>query len=463
MALLALINLGLVLFDLSYIPWRDFYLREFPQFTRWYGNEFKGIEPYRFTENYLVQVQQLANQVTLMGLQSPEVAARLSELNTLSEEMIDENPFEAAGKSGTLERIKQRLRDRVGVESSKDAFNTFWSQRYLSEAGWQNSIDFFNQDIQPLMATNYFRQIGFDGNPINQFWKIDIWFVAIFGLEFLVRTIYLSRRYKGTSWLDAVIWRWYDILLLIPFWRWLRVIPVIIRINQSNLINLDPIYNRVIRNLISSVSVEVTEMVIVRIIDQTQDALAQGDLIKWLLDPTRGRRYIDLNGINEVEVISQRLTNVLVYQVLPKVRPELEALLQHTVTSVLNSSPIYTGLTRLPGVKDWSNQLAHQLVTEISENGYQALTASLEDEMGADLFKRLLVSFGNTFQTEIQRDEALDELRALSIAFLDEIKINYIERVEAEDIEVLRERKKALYGMTQGASRGLLQTDTIQG
>ena len=47
--------------------------------------------------------------------------------------MIETNPFAGAGKSGTLEKIKNRMREHIGEESSKAAFNTFWSQEYLSE------------------------------------------------------------------------------------------------------------------------------------------------------------------------------------------------------------------------------------------------------------------------------------------------------------------------------------------
>lgn len=456
MAVVALINLAIVLLDLSYIPWYDFYLTQAPQFVQWYGQRFKGIEPDRFTENYLSTVQQLEDQVALTGLRSPEVETLLQELQSLSNTMVDENPFAEAGKTGTLERIKHRMRERVDRNSSKRAFSIFWSQDYLAETDWQESIDFFNQNIRPLIATNYFRQIGFDGNPVNRFWRIDIWFVGIFALEFLARTIYLSRRYKGTSWLDAVIWRWYDLLLLLPFWRWLRVIPVTVRLNQSNLVNLDPINNRIIRSLVSGVAVEVTEIVVVRVIDQIQDLIRHGEAAKWLLSPDGGRRYIDINGINEVEVISQRLIAVLVYQVLPSIKPEFEALLQHTVTAILNSSPVYARLQNVPGVKDWSNQITQRLVTEISQNGYQALVTSLEDETGASLVKQLIDRFGETFRSEIQEDRAIDEIQSLSIALLDEIKINYIKRVEAEDIETLQERKKELYGVTQGISRGFI-------
>jgi hypothetical protein len=456
MALIAVVNLALVGFDLSYIPWRDFYLEQAPQLTQWYGQQFKGIEPNYFTESYLDAVQAVETQVSETGLRSAETEALLQKLRTMSITLIDENPFAESGKSGTLERIKHRMRDRLQQDSSKRAFTFFWSQNYLTQAGWQDSITFFNRNIRLLIATNYYRHIGFDGNPIDRFWRVDLWFIGLFGLEFLARTLYLSRRYQGTSWLDTVIWRWYDLLLLLPFWRWLRVIPVTVRINQSNFINLDPINNRIIRSLVSSVAIEITEIVVVRIIDQIQDLIRQGEAARWLLSPEGGRQYIDINGVNEIEVISQRTIDVLVYQVLPKVKPELEALLHHTVTTVLSNSPLYSGLQKVPGVEDWSNQMTQRLVAEISQTGYQAITASLEDKTGAGLVKQLIGRFGETFRSGIQQDEALEEIQSLSIALLDEIKINYIKRVEAQDIEFSQERKKELYGVTQGISQGFL-------
>ncbi|NJO42005.1 MAG: hypothetical protein HC865_15590 [Cyanobacteria bacterium RU_5_0] len=450
MAIVALINLCLVFFDISYISWHNFYLRQFPEFTQWYGQQFKGIESHRSTEDYLETVQRLEDQVALEGLSSPQSERLLEQVRSRSIEMIDENPFAGAGKSGTLERIKKRIRDETDAESSKQAFITFWSQDYLSRSGWQESIKFFNAEIRPLIASNYYRGIGLNGEPIDEFWRIDSWFVGLFGIEFLIRTIYLSRRYKGVSWLDAAIWRWYDLLLLIPVWRWLRVVPVTIRINQSKLVNLDPINNRIIRSAISGIAIEITEMVVIRIINQAQDAIQQGDAVRWLLNPSGGRRYIDINGINEAEAIANRLTTVLVYQVLPKIKPEIEALLHHSMTSVLNNSPVYAGIQRLPGLGDWTDQLTKQLVSEVSKNSYQAITASLEDQVGSGLIKQLVGRFGEVFRTEIQQDDAVEEIQLLSVELLEEIKLNYIKRIEMADLEQLQLQKKHLYELTQG-------------
>ncbi|NJL89574.1 MAG: hypothetical protein HC916_07075, partial [Coleofasciculaceae cyanobacterium SM2_1_6] len=106
MAMITVANLGLVLFDLSYIPWRNFYLfniggvrvelfgfqAQIPRLTDIY-DPIKGIEPYRDTVAYLEKVEQLKAQVADQGLRSPQVTATLAELRELSDQMVDTNPF----------------------------------------------------------------------------------------------------------------------------------------------------------------------------------------------------------------------------------------------------------------------------------------------------------------------------------------------------------------------------------
>ncbi|MCZ0901678.1 hypothetical protein ON021_17430, partial [Microcoleus sp. HI-ES] len=86
MALVALGNLSLVLFDISYVPGRDFYLRQLPVLTQVY-DPFKGIKPHRDTQQYLETLEELKIQVVQTGLPSPQVAAKLQEINNLSAKM----------------------------------------------------------------------------------------------------------------------------------------------------------------------------------------------------------------------------------------------------------------------------------------------------------------------------------------------------------------------------------------
>ena len=122
MAIIALINLMLVTFDVSYIRFRDLYLKVVPEFTIWYGETFKGIEPERATVRYLDTVALLEEQVAQTGLGSIQARVILSQLQQQSIAIIDENPFAIADKSGTLELIKNKMRDRIGTDSAKKCF-----------------------------------------------------------------------------------------------------------------------------------------------------------------------------------------------------------------------------------------------------------------------------------------------------------------------------------------------------
>ena len=448
-AIVALINLTLVLFDTSYIRFRDIYLRFLPEFTTWYGEVFKGIEPERATVNYLETVEKLEEQVAQTGLQSIQAATLLSDLQQQSISMVDENPFEIANKSGTLERIKNDIRDRIGVDSSKQALTTFWSEDYLTQAGWTQEIGFFNADIEPLLETNYFRRIGEDGGPRNDFWKLDGWFVLFFAAELLARTFYISRRYKNYTWLDALLLRWYDLFFFLPFWRWLRVIPVTIRLNQSQLVNLIPLRNRVNRIFISNFAVELTEIVVLRVVDQIQNLVRDGDVADWMLALGSKRQYVDINGVNEVEAIASKLTTITMYQVLPVVKPELDALLKHSLVSALEQAPGYQGFRQLPGIGDLPDQIAQQVVNQTSQTLYQAMTGALEDEKGSALTQNLIAKIGEALRTEVQQNKTVDELEQWTVALLEEIKINYVKQLSVEDVDRLREGNYKLYNMTQ--------------
>lgn len=460
MTALALLNLILVIGDLSYIPMRDVYLRFLPEVTTWYGETFKGVEPYRFTTNYLATVDQLEEQVAQTGLASVQAQFILADLQQQSAAMITENPFQIANRSGNLEQIKNEMRDRIGVESATAAFAEFWSADYLSAAGFASEMSFFSREIQPLIETNFFRRIAVHGGFLDLFWRIDIWFNLLFGLELLARSVYLDRRYKNFTWRDAILWRWYDILLIIPFsalrlpWlALLRIVPVTIRVNQSNLINLEPIQSRISRFVISHVAVEITEIVVLRIIDQIQSLVRDGSLAETLLEP-RSRRYIEVGGVDELEVLTKRMAALMVYNVLPQVKPEIDALLKHTITQAFDHTPGYQGFRQLPGIGDLPDQVAQRVVAQLSANLYSVLKGTLEDQSGGRLTEDLVQKLVTTFRLQLKENEDIEELEALIVNFLEEFKLNYVKRLAAADIDRLIEERYQLYNVTQSRSKG---------
>ena len=177
----------LVFFDLNYIPLRNFWLHgrvqllikigrlelELPQkplkilpfrVSDWY-DWVKGIEPYRDTKLYLQQVEDLENQINQVGLQNLDETI-LQDLRDRSITMIETNPFLIARKTGTLERIKNKMRRHIfntKEASAKDAFSIFWSREYLTQKFVRQELNFFDQEIKPLIESNYFRPVGENG------------------------------------------------------------------------------------------------------------------------------------------------------------------------------------------------------------------------------------------------------------------------------------------------------------
>ena len=459
MALLALSNLILIFFDLSYIPWRDFYFRYFryqerPILTELY-DPFKGIEPHRETQKYLDTVGVLKQQVAQAGLSSPKTQQLLQEVGNLSAEMVDSNPFAAANKTGTLERIKNRMRDRMKNDSSKQAFRRFWSLSHLNQNNWHQEIQFYERQIQPLIETNYFRHIGETGEFVDNFWKIEIWLIGLFFLEFLARTWSISRRYQGVSWLDAMLWRWYDILLWFPlflwflYWRWLYFIPVAIRLHQARLIDLEAIQKQAVRGLVASIAQDMTEVVVVHILSQVQGSIRQGDIPKSILQ-RNAQKYIDLNEINEPAEIAKLIVQLTVYQVLPQIRPDVEGLLQYSLEKALKQSLPYQKLQQLPGIEKLQANLTEQLAQQVFQSFSDTLNYLMQEDPVVDRrMQQLLEKLSQVLGSEIQAKQSLTKIEALLVDLLEEIKINYVERLSQEDVEAILQQTRAIRQMAQ--------------
>ncbi|HEY9909488.1 MAG TPA: hypothetical protein V6D18_18005 [Thermosynechococcaceae cyanobacterium] len=492
LAIVAAANLGLVLFNLSYVPWRNFWLQgnipipltgkfvhipipqvdcpdrsveqdQSPRTVRrsivtCLYDPVKGIEPHRETQRYLNTVEQLQQQLAQKGiepgLRSPEVQSTLQDLRNQSIELVDTNPFSGAGKSGTLEKIKNRMRQRINGSkssrfSSREAFAQFWSEAYLAPRV-QQEISWFNSEISPLLETNYYRSIDETGSSTDNFWLLDAPFIALFGLEFLARTFYISRRRVGLSWLDAILLRWYDGLLFFPFgilfrdWAWVRVVAVAIRSHQAKLVSLEPLRDHASRLLISSVAGEITEVVVVQLVSQVQNAVQRGEIVRQLLQALN-QPQIKVNDVDEVATIASLLVKLTLFEVLPKVQPELVLLLTHNVENVLNQSPVYQTLRNLPGMADLPSQLTQTLINEVIQATQKTFSGVMEDRVGAELSAQFVQHFGETLISELQQQNVTQEIQSLLVDLLEELKLNYVRRSGAVNTERLLDQTRQLH------------------
>jgi hypothetical protein len=479
MAILVLINFLLVLFDLSYIPMRDFWLqgkvqlrikvgpfeKEIPAepfhilpfpITPFY-DWVKDVEPYRSTTVYLQlaeELQQALNQQTLSSpnhvtaiTQEKEIDRLFAELRQASANMIAQNPFQIADKTGTLERIKNRMREQIYGKpegSATQAFETFWSRGYFSRVGTLQALDFFNSQIKPLIETNYYRPVGENGQPVDNFALIDFPFFLIFLCEFLIRTRLIKRRHAGLSWFDAMLWRWYDVFLLIPVFRWLRIIPLVVRLHQARLINLRAIKRQASQGFVATIASDISEVLVLRIVNQLQTSVRQG-AVHHFLSRNQQNPYIDLNDTNEIAEVMRLLADTAINKVLPQIQPELESFLHYNIDAAIAQAPTTATLERLPGFTSVRTQLSQRLAEQIST----ILIATLQQMLIDDpQFDKLLKQLGNRFQSslteELAKRNSTDRIEALIVDLLEEVKVNYLRSLSPEDIEKIMEQSRLL-------------------
>ena len=119
-------------------------------------------------------------------------------------------------------------------------------------------------------------------------------------------------------------------------------------------------------------------------------------------------------------------------------------MLQHNIDSALNQSPIYRNLHNLPGMGEVQSQLSKQLAKEITTNLHKALVSAVEDPVAAQLSSQLMQRFGETLGDEMRQKQVLTEIQSLLFDFLEEVKINYVQRLSQEDMEQLLEKTRQL-------------------
>ena len=427
-ALIALINLILVLFNFSYLSLRDIYSSHTPLLVRIY-DPVKGIEPHPDTEAYLNKSdrlqQQIARRLTV------DTAELLASLRQQSIFLIEENPFLAANKLGTFAKLKHRMEYRLQTRSAKEAFNRFWSWEYLSNTDTANELAFFNDKIAPLLKVNYYRRIDANGMNIDRFWQIDIFFIVFFAIEYLSRTFWLAKNRVDLSWWNALLRYWYDALMLIPFWQWLRILPVTVRLHKSGLFNLEGVLTQITHEPAAYISHRASMFLIVRLLNQSQEVIANGTIAEVLLSSNE----VTVGEADKIDKMIDRLISLTVYQVLPEVQPDLEDLLHYSLKAALQESDLYQTVKGIPGFANIPQETIEQLADYLAQTTYEVSINSYTDEQGKIIFNRLSKNFSKTLKQRIQNQTTQTEIQVLLTDLLEEWKLNYVKNSQQRNPE----------------------------
>ncbi|MGB3138956.1 MAG: hypothetical protein WBB18_19255 [Nodosilinea sp.] len=445
-AVIALINLGLVFFDLTYVSLRPVYQQYWPPIIHLY-DPVKGIVPHPYTKAYQTQVGELGYQLAELDLHSEQVETSLAELRYSSQQLAAGRIFTAPYGSDALATIQQALQTRTGQSSAQAAFNQFWNADFLEQRGWHEELAFWNSQIRPLIEINYYRKISVLGAPVNRFWLIDLPFVLIFAADIANRFWISRRRYPDLTWANLVLRRWYDLFLLIPLWRGLRVVPVALRLYQVDMLNLEALRTEVQRDVIVTVGVDIAGIAGIEIIEQMQNSIRQGELLDWIswIDADRASEdAVEIVAEEDISAIASRLYAVGVNDILPQVQPDLEDLVQHSIAKTLEQLPGYPEMNQLPGLDQLTAQVKQGLSNSLAQGLYGTLINSLSDPQGEEITARLRCNLRNATAKALRQHNTRQDIELRLISALEKFKLKYIRALVETGGEKLAERTELL-------------------
>lgn len=428
-AAIALVNLILVLFNLSYLPLRDIYFNRLPLLVRMY-DRVKAIEPHPDTTAYLQTSDRLIQNIAA-GSSITEAEELLASLRQQSTYLIEENPFLSSSQSRTFAKLKHRMEYRLQTRSTKEAFNRFWSREYLSQVDTKQELAFFTSKIQPLLKTNYYRRIDANGVEIDNFWRIDLYFMLFFAIEYFIRTFSIAKK-DNLNWLQAMLRYWYDILMFVPVCRWLRIIPVTVRIHKSGLFSLEEILAHITHEPAAYISHRVSAFLIVRLLNQSKEIVANGAIADIFLTSDKATT---VGETDKIDKIADRLISLTIYQVLPQIQPDLENLLRYSLKAALKESDLYQIAQGIPGFSNLPQETIEQISDYLAQTTYDVLINSYTDTEGKIIFNRLSKNFSYSLKQQIKNKATQDEIQVLVSDLLEEWKLNYVKNSQQRDPE----------------------------
>ena len=441
LALIAAANLSWIIFDISYVPLRNFWIHRnlyplpssslmvplpwLPDITPLY-DPVKGIKPHQETQLYIQHFNQLDQAAAREGINSPAVHQLRLEQVMLTSQMIDENPFVGSGNVGTLEKLKSRLRARAQMDSAKQATAHLLGNKYLNNLDWQQERQFWTQKILPLVATNYWRATDENGQPVDHAWRLDIPFQLLFLLDIFLRALRLKHRFPAIAWRDALLRRWIDLPLLLPFWRPLRLVPVTERLSSANLIELEPLRAVVSRWVVALLALELFEVLTLRIVDAMQGVI-RSPLLPQRIRSLRSHQSLEKNEASELAELLQLWLPLLLKEVGPSMRPQFLALFSHALQRSMDGAMVPTPLKGLAVIEKAESEFSRQLaagmidvILELSRNAGDQLGRKdmVLEQLGVDTIDR----FWEELARNLEQGPVLERSQELIVALLEDFK-----------------------------------------
>jgi hypothetical protein len=293
-----------------------------------------------------------------------------------------------------------------------------------------------------LVARNYWRSIDENGRPTDHFWSTDlVLFQSVFLLDILLRAIRLRRKLPGLSWRDAFLRRWIDLPLFLPFWRWLRLFPVLERLHEVGWINLEPLRAVISRGVVSLLALELIEVLALQFLDGVQQQVRSK---RWpmRLRALRSHQTVMTQEERELVELTRLWAPLLLARVVPRLAPELRGAFGHALQQSLQRTLVPAPLRQLQPLLDveqgFSRQLAQGMVESLLDLSRGAgMRLGRRDDEQLRLLQHCVDRFWEELALVLEEGPALERTQELVCAALERVKRNYLSQISRAGIQGL--------------------------
>jgi len=345
MVWVAFANVGLILFDLSYLRARPVYQSVASGLVRRY-DAVKGAEQHPIVAELAQRSTGLA-ELLEQGGTTREVQTAITEVRQSTVLLLSSDMHDPVSRS-RLALFRHLLSRQTGAsevefrhpDQLRRIVARFWAEDRVS---LQRNLELFTDDMMPVLASCIVRANNKHGRPVDRFWMLDLPFLVLFWFEFCTRWLVALRRRTYRRWYFFPIFFWYDLLSLIPVsyfrvLRLLRIVSIYLRLRRSRYSGVGgDVLSRAVAYVANIITEEITDRVSLRLLSEYQQEIVAGTHLR-IYEQTIGARRDEINA-----VIARQIREVVTNeQTLSSFRRLMKLNLDNAVeqTQALRSVPL---------------------------------------------------------------------------------------------------------------------------
>lgn len=245
----------------------------------------------------------------------------------------------------------------------------------------------------------------------KRFIFIDLAFVAIFLIEFLLRWMIATYQKEYREWWFFPFARWYDLLGLIPigsfrFLRVLRIFSILARLHKMKVIDFRehsfyPFFNKYYSAFVE----EISDRVVINVLDGIQHEM-RGE------DEVAQRIVRDVIKPNNERMVNFAMTKVqyITKQILSNNRENLKEYLQQKVNNAVNNNDEMKLIKAVPGLGGIIRKQLDSAIADITYKVIEGIVDDVANDENEDFLTKEINNISFDLMDTLENDQELEQI-----------------------------------------------------